>query len=177
MIGLLTVRRGLGTYVAESNDLENCINLIRTAMTLSSRELLRFMELREAIEIYCARQAAQIITDAQADALEALCAKMESETMDHYEAMRLDFQFHLKIVEIMGNELMVRILQMIQEFVLEGMRRTTPRPRQRLFSRTAHMVIVQALRAHDSDAAQAAVTAHMDVLRRRLEEADSEKGK
>ena len=128
-IGLLTVRRGFGTCVADQNDLKQCVKLIRTTMTICSRDLIQFLELREAIESKAARHAAELATNEDLKALEAICQKMERKDQDSNEAMRLDLQFHLKLVDITKNKLMLHVLEVLQEFVLEGTLRTMPRRR------------------------------------------------
>jgi len=169
-IGLLVVKRGVGTYVADRDDLAKCVKLFRTTMAISSKDLAQFIELREAIECQAARQAA-LRGDAEDVAeLESLCRQMEDEDQDYHEAMRLDLKFHLKIVAGTGNKLMLNVLEVIQEFMLEGMLRTTPKPRQRLVSQRYHMAIVDALRGRDPDAAERAVREHMALLLRRLQE-------
>ena len=169
-IGLLTVKRGLGTFVADQSDLSNCVKLIRTTMAISSKDLIQFIELREAVEAKAARRAAESATEEDLAELESLCRQMEGEGQDYHQAMRLDLKFHLKIMEIAGNRLMLNVLEVIQEFVLEGMLRTTPKPRQRLVSQQYHMAIVEAIGARNPDAAEQAVRAHMDLLLRRLQE-------
>jgi GntR family transcriptional repressor for pyruvate dehydrogenase complex len=169
-IGLLVVKRGLGTYVADRDDLANCVKLFRTTMAISAKDLSQFIELREAIECQAARQAAVLASDEDLAGLESLCRQMEGKGRDYHEAMRLDLKFHLDVVASTGNKLMLNVLEVIQEFVLEGMLRTTPKPRERLVSQRYHMAIVDALRGRDPDAAEQAVREHMALLLRRLQE-------
>ena len=173
-IGLLVVKRGVGTYVADRDDLANCVKLFRTTMAISSKDLAQFIELREAIECQAARQAALRAGDEDLAELESLCRQMEGEGQDYHEAMRLDLKFHLKIVASTGNKLMLSVLEVIQEFMLEGMLRTTPKPRQRLLSQRYHMAIVDAFRRRDPDAAEQAVREHMALLLRRLQKSVSQ---
>jgi GntR family transcriptional repressor for pyruvate dehydrogenase complex len=149
--------------------LANCVKLIRAGMAISSKELIQFIELREAIESQAARRAAGLAGEDDTAELASLCRRMERKGQDYHEAMRLDLEFHLKIVAITGNKLMLNVFEVIQEFVLEGMLRTTPKPRQRLVSRRFHMAIVDAIRARDPDAAEQAVHDHMNILIRRLQ--------
>ncbi len=174
-VGLLTVKRGLGTYVADQADVSNCVKLIRTTMAISSNDLVQFVEFREAIESKAARLAAETATEQDIDQLESLCRRMEDEGQDHHEAMRLDLRFHLKIAESAGNKLMLHVLEVIQEFILEGMLRTTPKPRACHESRRYHMAMVDALRRRDPDAAEESVRAHMDLLIGRLKQAEGTK--
>ena len=169
-VGLVTIRRGIGTYVADQSGLANCVRMVRTVLALSSEELIRFVELREAIESHAARLAATLATQQDIAELESLCDQIEDESQDFDQAMQADLRFHLRLVGITGNKLMLSVLEILQEFVLEGMSRTTPRPLQRAVVRRYHMAIVDDIRNHDPDAAEAAVRDHMNLLVRRLQE-------
>jgi GntR family transcriptional regulator, transcriptional repressor for pyruvate dehydrogenase complex len=171
--GLVTIRRGVGTYVADRNDLSNCLRLVRTAMVLSSHDLVRFIELREAIEAHAARQAAHLATSQDVAELESLCREMEDANQDYQIAMRIDLRFHLRMVEISNNQLMRSVLEILQEYILESMARTTPRPRQWPMSKRSHMAIVEAIRNRDSEAAEAAIRDHMNIVVRRLQAHDT----
>jgi GntR family transcriptional repressor for pyruvate dehydrogenase complex len=175
--GLVTIKRGTGTYVADQNGLLACTQLMRTAMAISSEELIRFVELREAIESYAARRAAALATVKDVAELSDFCQQMKEEGADYEEAMQHDLQFHLRLVEIAGNRLMLSVLEILQEFILAGMLRTKPKQIQPLVNKRYHMAIVDALRNHDSEAAEAAVHAHMNLLIRRLQEGAKPKRK
>ena len=176
-VGLVTVRRGRGIFVGDRGSLAGCVQLVRTAMTIAPRELTRFAELRCAIEVYAARRAAEIATPEEVAELEALCRHMDDEALDHLEAIQADFQFHRQLVAITGNELMRNIMQVINEFVMAGMVHTTPRPRNRARSRQLHGAILDAIRAGDPDAAEAAMKVHMASVYRELDAADERRKK
>jgi len=176
-VGLLTVRRGRGIFVGDKGSLTSCIRLVRTAMSISAKELIRFAELRMAIEIHAARRAAQTATPEQLAELEELCRAIDREENDHIEAIQADFQFHQKIVEITGNELMINVMQVLHEFVMAGMVHTTPQPRNRANSRVLHGRILDAIRAGDADAAETAMKVHMASVSRELAAADERQQK
>jgi GntR family transcriptional repressor for pyruvate dehydrogenase complex len=171
-IGLVSVRRGLGTYVADRDNLGSCARLVRTAMTLSAEELLEFIELREAVEAHAARCAASLATEHDVAELESLCTQMEDqrEGRQEQEAIDLDMRFHLRMVAVGGNKLMRSVLEILHEFILEGMRRTMPPPEHWPLSRRIHMALVDAIRRHDPDAAERAIHEHMSLLASRLQE-------
>ena len=175
-MGLVTIERGRGTYVASQDTLMNCARLVRTAMTISSGELAQFIELRAAIEYYAVRQAAQLATPEEVDELASLCEEMTREGQNPAEARRLDLQLHLRFVEIAGVKLMRDVMEIIQEFVWEGMQRTWPNRPIPGKNQTLHMTIIDAIRAHDPDAAEEALRAHMDLLFLRLHEQDPHNG-
>jgi len=173
-VGLVTVRRGRGLFVGDRASLASCLQLVRSAMSISPRELTRFAELRSAIEIHAARRAAEIATPADAAELTALCAAMDDEQLPYLDAIQADFAFHRKIVAITGNELMQNIMQVIHEFVMAGMVHTTPSPRNHANSQRLHGSILKAICAHDPAAAETAMKVHMAAVALRLSEAAAE---
>jgi GntR family transcriptional repressor for pyruvate dehydrogenase complex len=171
-VGLISVRRGQGMFVGDRGNLSSCVQLVRTAMTIAPKDLTRFAELRTAIEVHAARLAAERATPEDIEALRSICTEMDREDNSYEDAIRADFQFHRKIVEITGNEMMRNIMQVIHEFVMAGMVHTTPKPRNRSRSRLLHGAILDALQAHDPDRAEREMKAHMVSVHERLQEAD-----
>lgn len=168
--GLLSVRHGSGTFVAEREWLSSCAKLAGSAMTIEPRELLQFVELRRALESHAARKAAALAGPEQVAALErtleeALCVA----TQGSKRAMEADFRFHCMLVEIGGNPLMRNLLELLHEFILAGMVRTLPPAMVDPKSAAIHRAIVKAIADRKPDKAEQAVLAHMDLLAARLE--------
>lgn len=177
-MGLVEVRHGQGMFVGDRDSLTACVALVRTALAITPRDLFQFMEFRIAVEVYAARQAARLATDRDITELELLLAEIDLEDKTDEEAIRADFSFHRKLIEISGNALMLNIVRVLQEFYLAAMARTTRRPRDRDVSRTLHESILEAVRARSPEAAEKAMQAHMVVTRARLEsQAESLSGK
>jgi GntR family transcriptional regulator, transcriptional repressor for pyruvate dehydrogenase complex len=168
--GLITIQRGRGMFVAEPGSVASCARLIRNAMTLSAKDLEQFMEFRRVIECQAARRAAERALPQDLDALRDLVVDMNRPDQDFIASVHLDFAFHLKIVEIAGNQLMHSALRVIQEFILTSMVKTTPNPRDHDQSRRYHMDIVDAIATRDPDVAERAARAHMDLSERSLRE-------
>jgi GntR family transcriptional regulator, transcriptional repressor for pyruvate dehydrogenase complex len=166
--GLVTIQRGRGMFVADASGVASCARLIRNAMTLTSKDLSQFMEFRRIIECQAARRAAEFARPEDLAELEALCLEMNREGQDFLESVRLDFQFHLKIVEISGNQLMHGALAVIQEYIMTTMVKTTPNPRDYDQSRTFHMQVIDAIRSGNPEVAERAASDHMDLSERGL---------
>ncbi len=132
---------------------------------------MKFAELRWVIECFAARRAAEAASEKDVRELEVLQRQMDSRDRDYEEAIRLDFQFHRKLIDLTGNELMQNLMEVIHEFVMAGMVHTTPKPRNRAVSRRFHRAILDAIRAADPQAAETAMRAHMDAVILRLKEA------
>jgi DNA-binding FadR family transcriptional regulator len=169
-LGLVTIHRGRGMFVGDRGSVANCAKLLSSALTLAPKELLTFNEFREGIECLAARRAAERATAEDLAELESLCSEIGRPSCDGLEAMRVDFQFHCRLMAITGNPLMESVLQMIQDFILASMVRTTPQPRDWEDSHLRHHAIVEAIRRRDPRAAEEAMHRHMEHTAEVLQE-------
>lgn len=167
-VGLLTVRRGRGMFIGDRGSLTNCVKLVRTALAITPKDLLEFTEFRRAVECYSARRAAELANPAELAELRALCDGVDADGQTDAECMQADLRFHLKIIELTGNNLMQSVLEVVQEFSLAAMIETTPRPRDHEESRQRHRQILDAIASGDPDAAEAAMEAHFNRTMSRL---------
>jgi GntR family transcriptional repressor for pyruvate dehydrogenase complex len=174
-VGLLIVRRGRGMFVGHGSGLASCVKMLRSALALSPKELLQFTEFRRALECHAARRAAESATPEDLAALQTLCDEIDRADRDYLEAMQLDFQFHRRLMAITGNPLLSSVLEVVQEFVLAAMVRTTPQPRDRTQSHRRHQAIVRAIRTGNPDVAEKAMQDHMDRTVRLLEEIERQR--
>jgi GntR family transcriptional repressor for pyruvate dehydrogenase complex len=167
-MGLVDIQRGRGTFVGNATSLANCVRLLRSAVAISPQELLSYAELRSAIEVQAARQAAERATDDDLAELAGILKQLDSDELPYPEALELDFAFHRKLIDIAGNPLMRNMMEVIYEFVLTQMARTTPSQRDNQLGRRLHKAILRAVREHDSDAAADAMQKHMQAVLDRL---------
>ena len=167
-IGLLEVRRGLGMFVGSGSSLSSSAQLMRSALTMAPRELLKFAEFRGVIEAFSARRAAELATAEDIAELDAICDEMHREGQEYLESVRLDFKLHFKLVEITGNELMMNVMRVLQEFIIAGMVKTTPKPRNREGSFKLHKEIVDAVRTRDPKIAGAVIDHHINLIKQAL---------
>lgn len=165
-LGLVDIQRGRGTFVGDGNSLGNCVRLLRSAVTLSPRELLTYVELRSAIEVQAARQAAEWATDADVEELAGYLKDLDDEKISCPRALEIDFRFHRKLIEIAGNPLMQNLMEVIYEFVLTQMARTARRTSD--VGRRLHRAILKAVRERNPDAAERAMREHMQAVLKRL---------
>ncbi|OAI41525.1 hypothetical protein AYO40_00390 [Planctomycetaceae bacterium SCGC AG-212-D15] len=170
-LGLIQMQCGRGIFVADRNALASCAQLLRSAMTISPKDLLKYAEVRWGLECYAARRAAEMATPEDLAELEQLLDQMDDPRREYLEALRLDLSFHRKLIDLTGNEMMQNVMEVIHEFVIAGMMHTTPRPRDRSWSRPLHRAILDAIRSANPDAAEAAMRAHMESVVHRLKAA------
>jgi GntR family transcriptional repressor for pyruvate dehydrogenase complex len=168
-LGLVQVRRGRGMFVGDRDSLSGCLQLVRTAMAVTPRDLTQMAQLRTALECEAARRAAEDAGPEDVAELERLCDAMDRRGLPYEEAIGLDFAFHRRIFEAGSGELMRNVLVVLQGFIVEGMAQTTPQPRDRTVSRRLHRAILEAIRNQDPEAADAAMREHMRITCARLE--------
>jgi GntR family transcriptional repressor for pyruvate dehydrogenase complex len=173
--GLVTIQRGRGMFVADASGVSSCARLIRNAMTLTGKDLAQFMEFRRIIECQAGRRAAELASPEDLAQLESICLEMNREGLDFIDSVRLDFRFHLKIVEISGNQLMHGALGVIQEYIMATMVKTTPNPRDYDYSREVHMQMIDAIRTGDPDVAERAARAHMELSENSLKDREAKR--
>jgi len=169
-LGLVTIQHGRGMFVGDRTSLNGCARLLRSAMEISPRELSKFLELRAAVECQAARRAAQVAAPETLAELQSLVEQMDALQKDPLEAIKLDFRFHLQIVEMGGNELMVTVMELLQEFILASMVQTTSPPGRRERRARLHQDVVDAIRSGDPDVAEKEMRRHMARVERDLKE-------
>jgi DNA-binding FadR family transcriptional regulator len=167
-MGLVDIQRGRGTFVGSRTSLANCVRLLRSAVTISPQELRTYAELRTAIEVQAARQAAELATDDDVAELSVLLKQLDDDDLPYPEALEVDFRFHRKLIDIAGNPLMQNMMEVIYEFVLTQMVRTTPSQRENALGRKLHRAVLRAVEQHDPDAAAEAMQQHMQTVLDRL---------
>lgn len=172
-MGLVDIQRGRGTFVGNRTSLANCVRLLKSAVTISPQELRSYTELRTAIEVQAARQAAQLATKTDVSELRALLQELHKDDLPYPEMLEVDFRFHRKLIDVAGNPLMQNMMEVIYEFVIAQMAQTTPSLRENKLGRRLHREIVAAVEAHDADAAERAMREHMDVILSRLKKGES----
>jgi GntR family transcriptional regulator, transcriptional repressor for pyruvate dehydrogenase complex len=167
-LGLVTMQRGQGRFVADRGGLASCAQLIQSALAIAPKDLLKYAEVRWGIECYAARRAAELAGPEDLAALEQCLDQMDRSDVDYLESIRIDFRFHRLLIDITGNEVMQNLMEVIHEFVMAGMVRTTPKPRDRSWSRPLHQAILDAVRSANPEAAEEAMRVHMEAVVRRL---------
>ncbi|MBD9627080.1 GntR family transcriptional regulator [Ensifer sp. ENS06] len=136
----------------------------------SLTEIYVALEARMVVEPYCAGLCAERLTAANLEELEKISAEYERVriTSDKARLMELDRQFHTKIAEISGNNLIADFLRSVHE----RMSRIWFLPLWQFhdFSLTGneHDSILNTIRERDGNAAKAAMAEHIESLRQRI---------
>ncbi|KVN24654.1 GntR family transcriptional regulator [Burkholderia pyrrocinia] len=157
-LGMLRIRAGKGVYVESAQATAG--HAWRFAEQSSPPDTY---QMRYALEGFAARMAARVVTDDDIawfeDNLAELHVALTENALD--DASQLDFDFHMRIVNVAGNAAIESILRSSADIMKESQRMPFYR-RELLFSTWhEHRAIVDALIARDPAAAGAAIEAHI----------------
>jgi len=167
-VGMIGVRHGQGMFIGDRDGLSGCTKLFRSAMTMSGKDLTDLAELRCVIEYHTVRRAAELATPEQVAELCEALERMSCEDQTHEEAIRTDFEFHRKLAEMAGNELMLTLMTIMEELLLSAILIATEKPRAFQANSEIHRPIFDGVQAGDPDAAEKAMRYHMKVFCARI---------
>lgn len=143
-------------------------------VSLSKEDLLDLMQVRESLEGMACRLAAERMTDADLDRLERMLSDHESsdavrEGRGYFQGPG-DGDFHQVILAACGNARLTGMLGTELYSLLRLYRHhLSMRPGRATEALNEHKTIVEALRARDPEAAEAAMRAHLRSSRSAIE--------
>jgi GntR family transcriptional repressor for pyruvate dehydrogenase complex len=157
-LGLLVIRPGKGVYVERAQ-----ASAAQSWRFAAQSSLPDTYQMRFALEGFIARMAALAVSESDLawfeENITAMQTALACDELD--EAARLDYDFHMRIVNIAGNAAMESILSSSAEIMKESQRMPFYRRELVLSTYTEHRAILDALKARDSAAAGKAIEAHI----------------
>lgn len=162
MRGLLERTPGRGTIVADRPSSGVGRALLRE-LDPRSRDLLEVMEIRSIIEPPMTARAALRATAREVAQLQQLVESMSPE-LDAEEYASLDLAFHQAIARCTHNQLLARVLEAVNPMTAVSRSDRLQSPERRVASIAGHRRILEALRAHDPEAASAAAAEHVTAV-------------
>ncbi|GII99592.1 GntR family transcriptional regulator [Sediminihabitans luteus] len=129
------------------------------------REQADVAELRLVVEPRLAGLAARRAGDGDVVRLEQILVASHA-GLSPEESLALDVQFHTQVARAAGNPLLVTLSELASSWTEATRRRSHTTREGRRTSVDGHRAILEAVVAHDEDAAVAAMTAHLDDVAR-----------
>ena len=121
-LGLIETRSGSGSYVRQVNPDDSLQDLV-PLMVLGDTSQQQVFQFREIIDAESIRIATPIATTEDLSRLEELLGKMKqsADNGNGEKFSEYDLKFHMGIVEITGNPLIIRTNQILQAVLAESM--------------------------------------------------------
>ncbi|HEV7628446.1 MAG TPA: GntR family transcriptional regulator [Streptomyces sp.] len=145
--GLLTVISHRGAFVR----------------TFSRQDIVELYELRSALELHAVRLACERATPEDLDDLDAMLSDTESrirESSAHAYPQELDF--HLRLVQLAGNQALMRAAQDVQRQLGLARSMSAKRPMRARAAVVEHAELVAVLRSRDVEQATRMMSRHLD---------------
>lgn len=166
IIGLIESRQGEGNFIKDN--FENCLfEPLSVMFMLNQSTPEEILELRKTIEVEAAVLAAKKITDEQVEELIDLVEQLKN-SQDEKASVKVDKEFHYKIVQATDNFLLLNIFNAIStlmESFIKGAREiilTDIHNKEILI--VQHENICKALVNRDSDRAAHAMKIHLNLI-------------
>lgn len=160
VLGVVRTRQGGGAYVSKL-DADALLGPIQFFISLEDVNIRELYDARSLIESDVARRAAEQIDDETLQRLDGILAEQEASLHDVSAFRTSDYAFHETIWIASGNAFLKRIGQSLNVMGLEFRRRASETVGVLEQSIDDHRRLLEALRAHDPDAAAAAAAKHM----------------
>ncbi|GCE31013.1 GntR family transcriptional regulator [Dictyobacter alpinus] len=164
---VVELRHGSGTYVTALEP-ATLVEHLDFVFSLDDSTYLQLLETRKILEPGICALAAKNITQAEISQLEACIERSKVGPQEHEIYLQADLDIHEIIVQAARNPLLSRFMSSIRSLGRASRERTSILPG--VFEQTIqdHQAIISALKAHDPEAAQAAMLTHLEHIEQRL---------
>lgn len=163
MIGLLTTRHGQGTFPQELS-VANLVTPLASVLTYSRDLHKELVDVRRMFEPAVARVAATRITDEEIAELERIVRAQQRKVRAGHSAIAEDTAFHSTLARATHNRVVVRIMDTLNDLLIESRKVTLRRNGRPLHSLQGHEAIVAALRDRKPEIAARAMHDHIDQI-------------
>lgn len=153
----LITRTKAGTYVNDQSEFQNSMNFAAIAQRTDAQNLAEY---RQIVEVGAAQLAAQKAVDSDIATLESIFSHMERSGDDHIKLSQLDFDFHLSLVRITGNELLVIMFNTVRS-IYEDYTESVFEKGYFEASRIDHQAIIDSIKARDPELAGLTMRQHL----------------
>ena len=167
LMRVVDIRQGDGTYVT-SLEPRQLIAHLDFVFAKDSVALVQLLEARRVVEVGNARLAAFRITESEVAALGDLVASLASCIDDPDRFSELDIALHEAVCGAANNFLLSQFMNIVSTLGKVSRERTGGLRAVREAALRDHRRILDALRAHDPDAAQQAMLEHLDHVEQGL---------
>jgi GntR family transcriptional repressor for pyruvate dehydrogenase complex len=166
-VGMVAIRRGDGTYVADKSHLF-LERILARGILKTEKDLADVWEARMVLETELAALAALRLTDDDLEALSSLLERMESAkgSDDPSTYSALDLEFHLAIATASKNRMLHQLLTPIRGILQEWMGKSQELPGLRENAQVQHHKIFEALKQRSPERARKAMEAHLQTFQR-----------
>lgn len=169
--GVLEVRLGVGTFVADAAQLEHLDEFIRLRRR---SKILEVFEVRRALEVEASRLAAIRVQPEDLDRLRRRLSSRHDHSEGNVEKfVDHDLDFHTEVVRLSGNAILLSLFESVRPLVRESIISLIAHETGLPDTSDSHDFLLDALADGNPAAAVTATQANIDTLVQRLRRLDS----
>jgi len=165
-IGLIRVRAGGGSYVAEKPSAYYTSSWLNTGTLNNEKALAEFIEARLFLESELAGLCAERITQEELEALSELVEKMKQTADNASEFWKLDLAFHLSMGMAAKNDVLNSILRNVREQMRDLISKSLLLNEGIEQAVVQHIKVLEALRQRNPAKARDAMRSHLQSFQR-----------
>lgn len=162
----MIVRRNGGTFVADP--VTDClVEPLGRIIDMGVGSIGSLMELREILEMNTIRMAAERATEEDVNHIKRVLWLMDEPDLSNEESRKRDIQFHNAIADSTGNAIIVELLKALRTVLAQHVE-DGRKPVSFKYQRDFHNEMVDAVSAHDPDAAQRCMEEYFIAVHERM---------
>lgn len=165
-IGLIRVRAGGGSYVADQPSAYFTSPWLATGLLNNEKALHEFIEARLILEGELAALCAERVTPEELAELASLVERMREVADEEGEFWRLDLEFHLFVGNAAKNEVLGNILKDVREQMRDLITKSLLLREGMDLAVSQHIKLLEALRQHNPGKAREAMRSHLQSFQR-----------
>lgn len=165
MMGIVASRQGGGCYITDLKP-QRLMAPLSFALSLQDYNIESLFRARFVIDTGVAADAARHISAAQVATLRDMVEAGHKLVDDPIGFRVMDAEFHALIATAARNDFLEKVCSSLYSLAIEQRRKASARPGVLQRSAQDHAEIVEAIAAHDPDAASAAMGRHVENIRK-----------
>lgn len=169
-MGILEIKRGDGTYVCSQMN-PSALDTLVYGMIFDLSTSRELVELRETLDQIIVRLAMQKATEADIERLQLninefrQCIRLK----DYKTAARLDYEFHLKLTDIMNNVFLHRIIRGVYQLFVDSIEKNIQKEENFASADAYHQAILDCIKNRDECAVVKVVSDSLSSWKKNLD--------
>lgn len=167
--GLIESRNGTGSYITKP-EAANLSDVISRMVVMDHIDYRAIYDVRIILETAACRSAAEQVTTGQLLQMEELLERLKDRTLTVKERRETDFAFHEAIAEATGNPLLAVLVRAMKNIFIEMIEKGIFITGGIDDAIMRHARIMDALKVHDPQSAEAAMFDHLQFSKKNVEQ-------
>ena len=168
LIGLITVRPGHGTHIADSPEKAQSKTIGLSLLAIGQDKIRELVEARIELEQIIVRLVTERATEEDIAKIRDMQTKLTKAVKNKQKFIDTDLGFHTALAKASHNRVLVRFLNELRQPIRHWMKPKAKYDREYNLVIEQHETIIKAIEARDSAAAQSAVCKHLELAGEKL---------